>query len=607
VALLDHWVASCLVPLAVWIPISGLDDLFLDLLIAWNWFRCRFLRSPRTTAPSEAELASAPERRVAVFVPLWQEHRVIGQMLEQNLASIRYSNYDVFIGVYPNDELTADAVCEAEARFPNVHLGLCPHNGPTSKADCLNWIYQRMLLYEERNGVRFEVVVLHDAEDLIHPAELRWINYYIGSFGMVQIPVLPLPTPVRKFTHGVYCDEFAEYQSKDIPARQLLGGFIPSNGVGTGYARWALEKLAELESNRIFDPGSLTEDYEAGFRLHRLGCPQRFVPIRIVSAEPVATREYFPEDFRRSLKQRTRWVTGIALQAWQRHGWKAGSRQVYWLWRDRKGLIGSPVTLLANGVLAYGATTWLWSRHSGAPWGLAQAAAHPAAAFLLWTTLFLGLERLGVRSGCVARLYGWRSALAVPLRVFWANWINFLATVSALARYSAARALGRPLVWVKTEHSYPSRAALNNHKRRLGEILVGSDYVSEQDLGAALASKPPDVRLGEYLVSRGLLSEHDLYEALSLQHLVPFERLEGWQVPLWIARALPAAEARRWNVLPFKVSAGRLHVAGPELPSDEMRRELRKYTGLEIQFHFITPGNLRELTSALLGRARAAS
>jgi bacteriophage N4 adsorption protein B len=607
VPLLDHCVASSLVPLAVWILISGLDDLFLDLVIAWNWFRCRFLGAPRIAPPSDAELGRTPEKRVAVFVPLWREHRVISRMLENNLASIRYSNYNFFIGAYPNDELTADAVREAEARFPNVHLGLCPHDGPTSKADCLNWIYQRMLIHEERNGIRFEVVVLHDAEDLIHPEELRWINYYIGSFGMVQIPVLPLPTPARKFTHGVYCDEFAEYQSKDLPARQLLGGFIPSSGVGTGYARWALEKLAELESNRVFDPGSLTEDYDSGFRLHRLGCPQRFVPIRMVAGEPVATREYFPDGIRRALRQRARWVTGIALQAWERHGWRGGWRQAYWLWRDRKGLIGNPVTLLANAVLVYGLATWLWSWHTGGQWGVARAAAHPAAALLLWTMLFLGFERLAVRCGCVARLYGWRSALAVPLRVFWANSINFLATVSALGRYTAARVRGRPLGWVKTEHSYPSRAALNSHQRRLGEILVGSSYIGEQDLQAALASKAPDVRTGEHLIALGLLSEQDLYEALSLQHMIPFLHLEGWQVPLWIARALPAAEARRWKVLPFNVRAGRLYVAGPELPTDQMRRELRKHTGLEIQFHFITPGNLRELTNQLLGRASAAS
>ena len=603
VALLDRGVASLLAPLAVCILVCGLDDLFLDLVIAWNWFRCRFLGAPQIAPPSDSELGRTPEKRIAVFVPLWREYRVIGQMLEHNLASIRYSNYDFFIGAYPNDELTADAVREAEARFPNIHLGLCPHDGPTSKADCLNWIYQRMLIHEQRHGVRFDIVVLHDAEDLVHPEELRWINYYIGSFGMVQIPVLPLPAPARKVTQGVYCDEFAEYQSRDIPARQLLGGFIPSNGVGTGYARWALEKLAELESNRVFDPGSLTEDYDAGFRLHRLGCPQRFVPIRLVGGEPVATRECFPDGIRQSLKQRTRWVTGIALQAWERHGWKAGARQAYWLWRDRKGLVGNPVTLLANAVLLYGLATWLWSRHMGGEWGLARAAGRPAASFLLAATLFLGLERVAVRSGCVARLYGWRSALSVPLRVFWANSINFLATAWALGRYTASWARGRPLGWVKTEHSYPSRAALHSHKRRLGEILVGSSYIGERDLQAALASKPPDVRIGEHLLALGLIGEQDLYEALSLQHMIPFLRLEARQVPVSIARALPAAEARRWKVLPFQVRAGRLLVAGPELPTDPMRRELRKYTGLEIQFHFITPGNLRELTEELLGRA----
>jgi adsorption protein B len=607
VATLDRFVGFCLFPLAVWILISGLDDLFLDLVAAWNWLRRRLPGAHPEAAPGEAELGSLPEKRVAIFVPLWQEYRVIGRMLERNLASVRYSKYDFFVGAYPNDERTMDAVREAEVRFPNVHLGLCPHDGPTSKADCLNWIYQNMLVYEERHGVRFEAIVLHDAEDLIHPEELRWINYYLDGCGMVQIPVLPLPTPAWKFTHGVYCDEFAEYQSKDVPVRELLGGFVPSNGVGTGFARWAVEKLAEKEGNRIFDPGSLTEDYDAGLRLHRLGCAQRFVPIRLVRGEPVATREYFPQDVGKALRQRTRWVTGISLQAWERHGWRAGWRQGYWLWRDRKGLIGNPVTLAANAILLYGLATWLWSRHTGGEWGLGRLAQHLGAAILFWTTLFLGLERMGVRYGCVTRVYGWRFALGMPLRMLWGNSINFLATARALIDYAVARAKGRPLVWVKTEHSYPSRAALSRPKRRLGEILVGSGYLGERELWAALVSKPPGLRIGEHLMAQRLLDEHDLYEALSLQQMVPFERLDPAQVPLGIARALPAAQARRWKVLPFKVSAGRLYVAGPELPNDEMLRELRKHTGLEIQFQFVTPGNLRELMDQLLGQERAAS
>jgi len=31
-----------------------------------------------------------------------------------------------------------------------------------------------------------------------------------------------IPPNVRKISHGVYCDEFAEYQLKDMVARQML-------------------------------------------------------------------------------------------------------------------------------------------------------------------------------------------------------------------------------------------------------------------------------------------------------------------------------------------------------------------------------------------------
>jgi adsorption protein B len=109
--------------------------------------------------------------------------------------SLRYSNYQIFAGVYPNDAPTRDALGQAQRRWGNVQIATCPHDGPTSKADCLNWIYQRMLLYEEESGgPRFELVVTHDAEDVIHPDELRVINAHAGDYDFVQIPVLPVHT-----------------------------------------------------------------------------------------------------------------------------------------------------------------------------------------------------------------------------------------------------------------------------------------------------------------------------------------------------------------------------------------------------------------------------
>src|SRR5215471_3108416 len=137
---------------------------------------------------------------------------------------------------------------------------------------------------------------------------------------MVQIPVLPLPTPPGECTHGLYCDEFAEYQMKDIPVRQRLGGFLPSNGVGTGFAREAIERLAERRGGKPFDPSCLTEDYETGFEIHAMGLEQVFVPL---AGDLAATREYFPRRLAASVAQRCRWVTGIVLQGWERHGWQA--------------------------------------------------------------------------------------------------------------------------------------------------------------------------------------------------------------------------------------------------------------------------------------------
>src|SRR5262249_48846224 len=149
-----------------------------------------------------------PEKAIALLIPTWREEAVIEQMLDHNLAAIRYATYEVFVGAYPNDLSTLRRLRAVEARHLRVHVVLCPHDGPTSKADCLNWVYQGLLLWEEQHGRRFDILLHHDAEDLIHPASLAAINRYTDQYDMVQVPVLPLPTPWREFTHGLYCDEF---------------------------------------------------------------------------------------------------------------------------------------------------------------------------------------------------------------------------------------------------------------------------------------------------------------------------------------------------------------------------------------------------------------
>ncbi len=587
----DRVVLAILAPLAGAILVSGLDDLIVDLAWVGSWLKSALRPAASMFPPGPRQLENAPLQRIAIFVPLWHEHEVIGRMLEHNLAAIRYPDYHFFAGCYPNDVETQEAVQAIAGRFSQVHLALCPHAGPTSKADCLNWIYQHLLLHEESSGQLFDVVLIHDAEDLIHPEELRWINYYAARYDFVQTPVLALATPIYKLTHGVYCDEFAENHTRDMTVRAALGSFVPSSGVGTGYRRDALARLARASSNRLFDPEALTEDYENGLRLFRLGCSQAFVPISKSSnggRDFVVTREFFPSTWNAALRQRTRWITGIALQGWQRFGWSGSPREIYWLWRDRKGLLSNPLSLAANLVFVYGLATALWMRVS------------PGQARLAEATLALQILRLGIRMLCVGRIYGFIFALGVPVRAVYANALNTAATVQAVARYTYARVRGQPLKWLKTEHAYPARAALLAQKRRLGEILVSTGSVPAAELAAALAEQTPGVRLGEYLVGSNKLEMEALYQALSFQQGLPIAQVEPDAVPWPVAHALPEHAIRQWQVLPFRVAEQNLFVASPEAPGTATLTALRAFTSLEIRFHLVTPAEFERLSKALL-------
>lgn len=93
-----------------------LDDLALDVVCFWAWIKRRLTRNG-----DDAGFASHPdpEKLIAIFVPLWHEHSAL-------------------------------------------------HRKPIASTG----FYQRMLLFEAHHGEQFEIVMTHDAEDLIHPESL---------------------------------------------------------------------------------------------------------------------------------------------------------------------------------------------------------------------------------------------------------------------------------------------------------------------------------------------------------------------------------------------------------------------------------------------------
>ena len=324
----------------------------------------------------------------------------------------------------------------------------------------MNQLIRGILSWEKRTGIRYDFFLFHDAEDVIHPYELHEAARLLQQSHMVQLPVLPLAMPPSQITHGVYADEFAEFHCKDLRVRSAFGGFIPSAGVATALSRQVIERLLILRGDEIFNPRSVTEDYFLGLEVQRLGFRQAFSFTRNPeSRELIASRSYFPDTFKAAVRQRTRWITGNNLQAWERFGWRAGPRQLYWFWRDRKGLLNQLPNLLAAGLFVFGGFRWLWSLFEGIPWAVGAALSQtPWLGTLLAANAGLVLWRLAVRTGFGWRIYGWRHAAFAPIRMPWANVINFCASYMAVRGFFRAKFGKKPLLWVKTVHSFPDAA-----------------------------------------------------------------------------------------------------------------------------------------------------
>lgn len=559
------WLVACL---ALYILASGLDDVVLEILWLAGFGRRRTAMPPNP----------AREKRIAILVPLWREADVIGRMLEHNVSAIRYSNYEILAGVYANDDETRQAVEEAAARLPRISLAEVPHDGPTSKGDCLNWIYQRLIERECAGTPWAEIVMIHDAEDLIHPESLECLNRWSEAADMIQIPVLALPTRLSQMTHGVYCDDFAESQTKDLRVRSALGAFLPGCGVGTAFRRTELERLAGAESNRIFDPLSLTEDYDNGLRLFRLGCRQLFLPLEGPAANPVATREYFPRGFGAAVRQRARWITGNCLQAWQQHGWGGGLRrrwlQAWFFWRDRKGLWGSWAGIACNILFLWAVCGWAASAATAGAWAFGDAVADiPWLKPVLAANLVLCGDRILMRAWFSGRLYGWKFAFFAPLRMIWGNVINAAASARALWQFTHSWWTGRPLRWLKTEHCYPSLETLRAYTPARAATAASEclpDCAIPASAGLGRAEWPAARRPSRPVLWR---------EAAPV---LPADGLAATYPAKRILRALPAQLSDELGVVAIGFWDGRLEVAATHVPERRKLELLERCAGVKL-------------------------
>lgn len=430
---------------AVGFLLLGLSDLAVDLI--WigrtSWRRLCYSRAPGETA-ADLPPPAAPGP-IAVFVPAWDEGPVIASMLRHALAVFGAADVRIYVGCYPNDPSTIVAARAVDEPRVRLVVGLAP--GPTTKADCLNRLFEAMRADEEKDGRRFKAVVLHDAEDVVHSAELPLFAALLEGHDLVQLPVLPLIDPKSRWVGGHYADEFAEAHGKALIVRQALGAAIPSAGVGCAIARDALDRLAG-EDGVPFDGDSLTEDYELGLRLG----PGRAVFVRMAAAPGrplVATRGYFPSSLSAAVAQKGRWLRGIALSGWERLGWSGGIAERWMRMRDRQSVLAALLLFAGYACLL------LWTLRIGGTFaaGIPPMRIPEPLRVLLVINGALLVWRLAMRFGFSAAAYGWREGVRAVPRVLIANLVAMLAARQAVMRYASAGDSGR---WDKTAHIFPS-------------------------------------------------------------------------------------------------------------------------------------------------------
>ena len=570
----------------------GLDDFVFDI-----YFYAR-LRARIRNRILIKDLDSVTPQLIAIFVPAWKEENVIADMLHNTLTTINYpkSFFHLFVGVYPNDIATQEAIQPLLAIYKNLHMVINEINGPTTKANNINYIYNHGLKeYEDESGLKFSVIAIHDSEDIIHPTSLKLINYLIPTHSAVQLPVFPLqPYPtmrnfIKFLTSGTYADEFAENHFRTMVAREIGRFIVPSAGTGFFIMRSAVEQI-ENSRGYLLNENSLTEDYELSVYMQKIGINvhyflegvERVLQNGKIANEYIATREFFPNTLHEAVKQKARWIYGISFQSSKSIKFNDYNRyQKYSLIRDWKAKYSNVILVPCYLIFFYVLDSYLMS--------LPALITYMSLSWYLSLILTaLAFERQIMRSVALKNVYGWRTAILsnffppiIPIRFTWGNIINFLATLRAwrIHLFGSPKSKSK---WDKTDHRYLSNDILETYKRKLGDLLLEKGMVEPKKLIYILkAMKNGSNRLGEVLLEYGVVSESHLLSVLGeLWGTGYLDDIENLVNPA-LVESFPQEQAFQFQVVPLLRWENKVLLASSQPLNESVKQEIIDLVDLE--------------------------
>lgn len=352
-----------------------------------------------------------------VLAPLYREPHMVGELISA-LSRLDYpaDKLQVLILLEAGDHHTIAAARETCVNGWATPV-ICAPGHPRTKPRACN-IGLKL--------ARGDLVVIYDAEDQPHPAQLREAA---EQFAACAADVACLQAPLRIHHTGClmqrqFALEYAALFEIVLPALARLGGPFPLGGTSNHFRKEALVGVGG------WDAFNVTEDADLGFRLasrgYRLGVLE------------APTYETAPDRLGLWIRQRGRWIKGY-MQTWGVHTRSPLRR------RPRQMLI---LTLtvgvaIASAFLHGPACLWIaielliWAVGHGQPDGMILDAVLLVGGWCsALGAMALGARRAGVRMSV-------RDALTAPL--YWT-----LPTPAAV--YALWQLARRPFHWDKTPH-----------------------------------------------------------------------------------------------------------------------------------------------------------
>lgn len=133
---------------------------------------------------------------------------------------------------------------------------------------------------------------------------------------------------------------------------------------------------------------------------------------------------------------------------------------------------------------------------------------------------------------------------------------------------------------------------MRTQRKRLGDLLVESGLLTDEQLETTLSEKPPDQKLGDALLHRGYITELQLIEVLEFQLGIPHVSLYRYPIDPKLLTVIPKELAKQNLMMPLKKEDSRLFVAMADPMDYYAIEDLRLSTGFDIETSIATKDDI---------------